>query len=77
MTFVRDTPLGEPEPIPRMPAWVTSARAETPEDVAFLSGGRRFICMLCWVDEVSPTSCFALRAAAICMACPGRPEKAG
>jgi hypothetical protein len=28
----------DPDTLPRMPAWVTSARAETLEDVAFVSG---------------------------------------
>ena len=38
MTFARPDPVSDPDTLPRMPAWVTSARAETFEDVAFLSG---------------------------------------
>ncbi len=34
----RDIPHIDLETLPRMPFWVTSARAETFEDVAFLSG---------------------------------------
>ena len=38
MTFARPDPISDLDTLPRMPAWVTSARAETLEDVAFLSG---------------------------------------
>lgn len=38
MTFARPEPAGDANTIAPMPGWVTSARAETPEDVAFLSG---------------------------------------
>ena len=37
MTHIRQSLSRAPETIPRMPSWVTSARAETLEDVAFLS----------------------------------------
>ena len=33
------TPIEDPpNTLPRMPTWVTEARDETPEDLAFLSG---------------------------------------
>jgi len=35
MTFARYNPIDDTDTLPRMPAWVTSARAETLEDVAF------------------------------------------
>jgi len=38
MTFARPDHISDRDMLPRMPAWVTSARAETLEDVAFLSG---------------------------------------
>jgi len=38
MTFARGTRISDPDTIPRMPSWVTSARPETLEDFAFLSG---------------------------------------
>ena len=38
MTFARANPIEWLVTQPRMPAWVTSGRAETPEDVGFLSG---------------------------------------
>ena len=38
MTKAASTPDPNPNTIVRMPSWVTLARAETPEDVVFLSG---------------------------------------
>ncbi len=38
MTFARPDHISDLDTLPRMPAWITSARAETLEDVAFLSG---------------------------------------
>jgi hypothetical protein len=38
MTFTRHDHIDDLDTLPRMPAWVTSAGAETLEDVAFLSG---------------------------------------
>jgi len=81
MTFVRDTPLGDPEPIPRMPVWVTSARAETPEDVAFLSGGALSHLHVVLGREEVPHALLrdrlALRAAAACVTAGGRSERTG
>ena len=80
MTFVRNMPLGDLEPIPRMPVWVTSARAETPEDVAFLSGAAVSQLHVVLLREDLPQALLrdrlALRAAEACVACSGRPERA-
>jgi hypothetical protein len=38
MEFAQPNLTDAPDSLPRMPPWVTSARAETLEDVAFLSG---------------------------------------
>ena len=38
MTYARLDHTSDLDTLPRMPAWVTSARAESLEDVAFLSG---------------------------------------
>ena len=67
--------------LPGMPAWVASARPETPEDVAFRSGAAlsNLDLVLHW-DDV-PQSLFrarlALRAAEVCVAHAGRVERAG
>ncbi len=57
-----------------MPSWVTSARAETLEDVAFLSGAALATCILCWRTTDVPHALLrdrlALRAAeASCHVC--------
>ncbi|WP_323783546.1 DUF1403 family protein, partial [Leisingera sp.] len=38
MTFALPDHISDLDTLPRMPAWVTSPRAETAEDVAFWSG---------------------------------------
>ena len=38
MTYARATFSDDLDTLPRMPDWVTSSHAKTPEDVAFLSG---------------------------------------
>ena len=81
MTFARDTLISDPEAIPRMPAWVTSARAETLEDVAFLSGAALNHVHVVLASEVVPQALLrerlALRAAEACVGFSGRPERAG
>lgn len=66
--------------LPRMPAWVTSARAETPEDVAFLSGAAlSHLHLVVSHDDVPQTllrARLALRAAEACVTHQGRPERA-
>ena len=64
-----------------MPSWVTSVKAVTPEDVAFLSGAAlAHLHLVVGRDDV-PQSLLrerlALRAAEACVARAGRPERAG
>ncbi|MEC3863391.1 DUF1403 family protein [Mesobacterium sp. TK19101] len=79
MTFARPDHIRDLDMLPRTPTWVTSARAETLEDVAFLSGaalnhlnlvlGREAVSQPLLRDRL------ALRAAAACVAFSGRPER--
>lgn len=76
MTYARD----DFESLPRMPSWVTSARPDTSEDVAFLSGAAlSHLHQVLTRDEV-PKSLVrerrALRTAEACVAHQGRPERA-
>ena len=81
MIFTRDSRISDPETLPRMPAWVTSARAETLEDVAFLSGAALNHLHVVLAQGDLPHALFrdrlALRAAEACVAFSGRPERAG
>ena len=81
MTFARPDHISDLDTLPRMPAWVTSTRAETPEDVAFLSGAALNHLHLVLRHEVVPRALLrdrlALRAAEACVAFFGRPERAG
>ncbi|WP_121068529.1 DUF1403 family protein [Chachezhania antarctica] len=81
MTFARDTRINDPDTLPRIPAWVTSARAETLEDVAFLSGAAlNHLYLVSGHDEVPQDLLrdrLALRAAEACVAFSGRSERAG
>src|SRR6056297_3745574 len=81
MTFAWPDHISDIETLPRMPIWVTSARTETLEDVAFLSGsalshlhvvlGRKEVPHALVRDRL------ALRAAEACVGFSGRPERAG
>lgn len=81
MTFTRHTHIDDFDTLPRMPAWVTSARAETLEDVAFLSGAALSHLHLVLASPNVPHALLrerlALRAAEACVAFSGRPERAG
>jgi hypothetical protein len=81
MTFARSYHLSDLDMLPRMPAWVTSARAETLEDVAFLSGAALNHLYLVLGHEEVPQALLrdrlALHAAEACMAFSGRPVRAG
>ncbi|MGK7664276.1 MULTISPECIES: DUF1403 family protein [unclassified Marinovum] len=81
MTFARPDHSIDPDMIPRMPGWVISARAETLEDVAFLSGAALSHLHLVLGREDVPHALLrdrlALRAAEACVAFSGRPERAG
>jgi len=81
MTFARPDPISDLDTLPRMPAWVTSARAETLVDVAFLSGAALSHLHLVLGCDAVPHALLrerlALRAAEACVAFSGRPERAG
>jgi hypothetical protein len=81
MTFARPDPISDLDTLPRMPVWVTSARAEALEDVAFLSGTVLNHLHLVLGREEVPQALLrdrlALRAAVACMVFSGRPERAG
>lgn len=66
--------------LPRMPSWVTPAQAETPEDVAFLSGAAlSHLHLVLSRDDIPQTllrARLALRAAEACVTRQGRPERA-
>jgi hypothetical protein len=81
MTFARHNPIDDLDTLPRMPSWVTSARGETLEDVAFLSGAA-----LAHLHQVLGRDCvpqtllrdrLALRAAEACVGYSGRSERVG
>ncbi|MGH1357014.1 MAG: DUF1403 family protein [Thalassovita sp.] len=80
MTYARSTFDSDPDSLPRMPPWVTSARAETLEDVAFLSGAALSHLHLVLGREAVPQALLrdrlSLRAAEACVAFSGRPERA-
>lgn len=67
--------------LPKLPGWVTSGRAETPETVAFLSGAALSHLHLVLNRAEVPQSLLrerlALRASEACAAHSGRPERAG
>ena len=81
MTFARPDPISDPDTLPRMPAWVTSARAETLEDVAFLSGSAlnhlHLVLSRVELPHALLRDRLALRAAEACMAFSGRPVRTG
>ena len=81
MTFARPDHISDLDTLPRMSAWVTSARAETLEDVAFLSGAAlnhlHLVLGRVEVPQALLSDRLALRAAEACVAFSGRPERAG
>ena len=81
MTFARPDHINDLDTLPWMPAWVTSAHAETIEDVAFLSGAAlNHLHLVLERDEVPQALLrdrLALRAAEACVAFSGRLERAG
>ncbi len=66
--------------LPKLPAWVTSTRAETPEDVAFLSGAAlshlHLVVSRADVPQTLLRTRLALRAAEASVKHQGRPERA-
>ncbi|AVW93652.1 DUF1403 family protein [Celeribacter baekdonensis] len=81
MTFARPDHSIDLDTLPRIPAWVTSARAETLEDVAFLSGAALSHLHVVIASEAVPQALLrdrlALRAAEACVAFSGRSEWTG
>ena len=81
MTFARPDHISDLDTLPRMPAWVISARAETLEDMAFVSGvALNQLHVMLGREEVPHALLrdrLALRAAEACVALSGRPERAG
>ena len=81
MTFARPEHSIDTDTLPRMPAWVTSARVETLEDVAFLSGAAlnhlHVVLGCAEVPQALLRERLALCAAEACVAFSGRRERAG
>ena len=81
MIYARPSLTHDPDTLPRMPTWVTSARPETPEDVAFLSGAALATLHVVVGREDVPQALLrerlALQAAEACVGYSGRPERAG
>ncbi|MWD28670.1 DUF1403 family protein [Aquicoccus sp. SCR17] len=81
MSFAPPDHISDLDTLPRMPAWVISMRAETLEDVAFLSGAAlNHLHLVLGRSEVPHALLrdrLALRAAEACVAFSGRPERAG
>ena len=80
MTFALHDHCDDPDSLPRMPPWVTSARVETLEDVAFLSGAALSYLHVMLGHPAIPHALLrdrlALRAAEACVGFSGRPERA-
>ncbi|MCY4335878.1 MAG: DUF1403 family protein [Litoreibacter sp.] len=80
MTYARHELVDDLKTIPLMPSWVTSARPETSEDVAFLSGAAlSHLHLVVNRDDVPQTllrARLALRTAEACLTHQGRPERA-
>lgn len=81
MTYARLDHTGDLDMLPRMPAWVTSTRAESLEDVAFLSAAALSHLHIVLEHEDVPQALLrdrlALVGAEACAAFSGRPERAG
>ena len=80
MNYARPDHISDRDTLPRMPAWVTSGRAETLEDVAFLSGAAlshlHVVLGRAEVPQALLRDRLALRAAEACVRFSGRPERA-
>ena len=80
MTYGRQSFSDDCDTLPRMPSWVTGARAETVEDVAFLSGAAlSHLHLVVSREDVPQTLLRArlpLRAAEASVTHQGRPERA-
>jgi hypothetical protein len=80
MTYQPATISDDQDTLPKLPSWVTSGRAEIPENVAFLSGAAlSHLHLVVGRSDVPQTLLrerLALRAAEACVARSGRPERA-
>ncbi|MCO6385204.1 DUF1403 family protein [Oceanicola sp. 502str15] len=80
MTYQPATISDDQNTLPQLPGWVMSKRAETLEDVAFLSGAALAHLNLVQSRDDVPQSLLrarmSLRAAEACVAQSGRPERA-
>ena len=80
MTFVPREPIDNLDTLPRIPSWITSARGEALEDVAFLSGAALSYLHGMLGHHAVPQALLrdrlALRAAEACVLFSGRPERA-
>ena len=80
MTFAPLDPIDNFDTLLRIPSWITSARGETIEDVAFLSGAALSYLHGMLGHHAVPHALLrdrlALRAAEACVAFSGRPERA-
>ena len=80
MTFARPDHSIDLDTLPQMPSWVISARAETLEDVSFLSGAALSQLHVVLGHEEVPHALLrdrlALHAAEACIAFSGRSERA-
>jgi hypothetical protein len=81
MTLARSDHINASDTLARLPAWVTATRADTPMDVAFLSGAALAHLHLMLRRKEVPQALLrdrlALRAAEACVGISGRPERAG
>ncbi|SEM26250.1 Protein of unknown function [Roseovarius azorensis] len=80
MTYQSTAISDDPVTLPKLPGWVTSERAKTPEDVAFMSGAalshQHLVLGHDAVPQVLLRARLALRAAERCVANTGRSERA-
>lgn len=79
MTYQPATISDDLNTLPHLPRWVTTSPSETPEDVVFFSGAAlSHLHLVLSRDEVPQTllrARLALRAAEVCVAHLGRPER--
>lgn len=81
MTYARHDHTDDPDTLPRMPPWVTLARPQAPEDVAFLSGAAlshlHLVLSRPEVPQCLLRDRLSLAAAEACVGYSGRPEEVG
>lgn len=81
MNFARSVPSDTLLAMLRMPSWGASGRIDTLEDAAFFSGAALSHLHLMLAQDIVPHAVLrermALRAAEVCVALSGRPERAG